>query len=288
MRQTLKTSMPTQLATTAAVILLAAAAATFFVDKTEANPASTTQQRHPCGDLPPITETLTARMMAAGQEFVLEGTAPSGRCTISATVTPLSEAQTSAAAQHPCTLSLHAEVGPSGTTAWLERSGSCGAFVSSTTVRVTGTGAAEASLYHGAATNSSGTSTARARIRITGFSPSGYLTSDVRGTWSHTSNSVSVVALTYPTNDSTPYLSSGTNTASTSYGVSPPSIEAENEIPWYGPLNDLRLETSVTLTMLAGGGYHCSHDHQAYDDTGNEDDITTLGAFAKVKGECFP
>ena len=38
MRQTLKTSMPTQLATTAVVIRLAAAAATFFVDKTEANP----------------------------------------------------------------------------------------------------------------------------------------------------------------------------------------------------------------------------------------------------------
>ncbi len=186
-------------------------------------------------------------------------------------------------------VTLHADIGPNGTTAWLARSGSCGALVHSTTGRVTGTGAAEAGLFQRLAANSSGTSTARARIRITGFSPSGYLTSDVRSTWSHTSNSVRVVALTYPTNDSTPYLSSGTNTASTTYGVSPPSIEAENEVPWYDEATHERLlETSVTLTMLAGGGYHCSHDYQAYDSAGNEEDITTLGALAKVKGECFP
>ena len=228
-------------------------------------------------------------MMTAGQEMVLDGTAPSGRCTISATVTPLREAQTSAAAQHTCTLSLHAAVGPNGTTAWLARSGSCGAFVYSTTVRVTATGAAEAGLFQGMAANSSGTSTARARIRITGFSPSGYLTSDVRGTWSHTSNSVSVVALRYPINDGTSYLYSGTNKASTTYGVSPPSVEAENEVPRYDEATHERLlETSVTLSMLAGGGYHCSHDYQAYDSAGNEADITALGALAVPKGECFP
>ena len=43
-----------------------------------------------------------------------------------------------------------------------------------------------------------------------------------------------------------------------------------------------------TLTMLAGGGSHCSHDYRAYDSVGNEDDIITLGTLAKVKGECFP
>lgn len=298
MRWILNASSPTRLATTAAIVILTAVAATFLVDSSEATPEPVTEDpvistSHPCAGLPSIYIVIDPNDTAAGEEIVRRSKAPSGKCALTATVrsNDSSTSDSPSAAVGTCTIQVNTDAGTDGTVAQVTPSGACRHLRVNTRIALSAAGAraAQANLFVDAALPgaSSGTSIARARIGVYGLAPSGRIQSDVRGTWGYTSTSVNLISLTYPTLNTTSALHEGTSDPSTTYGVSPPSIEGRNDIPWLGNLDELKLETSVMLTMLAGGGYHCTHSYQAYSKRG-PDDLSSLGARVNIRGECFP
>ena len=284
MRRILSASLPARLATTAAMALLAAAAATFLVGEIEASPQTEPTPQHPCAGIPSITVTVTAADRAARQDLVRTADAPSSRCAVIATVglsEPLDSGSPTVGGA-TCTINVLTNAGPEGTTTLVTGLSECGNLSVSTKIEVTPAGVATPLPPGATAATNSGSSTARARIGVYGFAPSGRIQSDVRGRWNHTVDSVILISLTYPLADTVAWLSPGPNTPSTLYGISPPSINAKNVIRWADTFDDLRLKTAVTLSMLAGGGYHCSHRATAYPSW------SSLGANVSVRGECFP
>ena len=293
MRRTLNASTPTRLATTAAIILLAAAAATFLVDKTEGSPdlPPTEITSHPCEGLPSINLAIEQATLMAGREVSRQSSAPSGNCSLTATVRYRDGQSQQSEAVGTCNVQVSSSVATYGTAAQVSLSGSCRQLQVATRIALNSVGARHAlsllPLDAARLAAASGSSVARARIGVYGIAPAGRIVSDVRGSWRHTENSVSLVALTYPTENTTEWLTAGLPVRSTTYSVQP-SIEANNYIPWLDTFDDMRLETNVALTMLAGGGYHCSHSYQAYDAAGRAGDIDVIGDAVDVRGECFP
>ena len=287
MRLILNTSVPTRLATTAALVLLSVAAATFLVGKIEASPSPEPNEpsSHPCAGIPTINVVIRATEFTAGEDIVARANAPSADCSITATA-HVSEAQLlvpPTATGATCAINVQTDAGTSGATVLVTGLGECRNLSVSTKISVSPDGAQAALALQAAAATSSGTSTARARTGVYGFAPSGRIQSDVRGTWRHTADSVTLIGRpTYPLVDEVAWLTPGLNNPSTWYGISPPSINAKNVIRWSDGFDELRLKTTVTLSMLAGGGYHCSHKAAPYPSW------SSLGANVTVRGECFP
>ncbi len=285
MRRDLSASLPTRLATTAAIVLLAAAAATLPVGEIEASPQTEPTPQHPCAGVPSINAVISAAEFTAGRDVVRSASAPSGDCSLTATV-HLSEPARSglpSAAGGKCAIYVQTDAGIEGTAVSVTGLGECGALSVSTRIELSPAGAQAVFAARTTGMNSFETSTARARTGVYGFYLGTRVTSDVRGTWNHSADSVSLVNLTYPRLTATSMIYGGPNAPATQYGTSPPSIDATNVIHWYESFvdNPLRLKTSVTLSMFAGGGYHCSHQARAYPD------FDILGVI-EVRGECFP
>ena len=289
MRRTLNASTPTRLATTAAIILLTAAAATFLVDKTEANPPTSEVISHPCAGMPGINLTINPGDIVGAQEIVRRAAAPSGECVLEATVhsTQSPVLDTTPTRDSTCSIQIRSNAGMNGTVSEVSRSGNCKGYHLTTTLMLTAAGSSTALSLHAADASRSATSSnrsiARARVYVDGFLLGGRVESDVRGTWRHTANSVNLISLTYPRLITVEWLTGGPNAPPTQYGISPPSITAANTVRWYDDDSaaDLRLKTNATLTMLAGGGYHCSHWAIGYPS------LESLGD-TSVNGECFP
>ena len=287
MRRTLNASRPTRLATTAAILLLSVAAATFLFGELEASPGPepTNPPSHPCAGMPSIITMITADELAAGNDIVSRANAPSGNCSLTTTiyVSEASLPDPPSTSATTCTIQVRTTTGTEGTVVKTARSGVCSDLRVSARIELSAAGAQAAQALLGSGAANSGKSIARARVLVYGFLLGGRIESDVRGTWNHTANSVNLISLTYPRRNTVAWLTGGPDAPSTQYGISPPSIAATNTVRWYDDDSDgdLRLKTNATLTMLAGGGYHCSYWGIGYPS------LESLGD-TDVDGECFP
>lgn len=234
--------------------------------------------------MPIINAAISPSDRAAGNNLAYRAIAPSSDCSVTAVVRLSDSAPSAALASLGSTCSINIETGAAagGTAVAVSGLGQCGILSIDTKIELSPIGAQSALAFQTQAASGSGTSAARARITVGGFYPIGNLESDVRGRWRHTHSSATPISLTYPLAYTVLWLDPDDGRASTTYGLSPPSVEATNVIGWFDAYDDERLRTSVTLTMLAGGGYHCSHSATAYPAW------DTLGVAFNVTGECFP